>query len=133
MLREMDSRELTEWQIYEKLEPFGEWRSDLRMAVIASILANSNRDTKQKPQPYKPQDFMLKFDQELDEDGEVVQQHRGQSPEDMLAVFRGIVEQFNARPDPPGLEPAVPVESTAEQVVATPDPSLVATNGKAAE
>jgi len=31
---------------------------DFRAAIIASIIANVNRDPKKKPTPYKPQDFM---------------------------------------------------------------------------
>jgi len=31
---------------------------DFRTAIIASIIANVNRDTKKKSTPYKPQDFM---------------------------------------------------------------------------
>ena len=45
---------------YFTLEPFGdEW---LRTALIASVIANANRDAKVKPEPFKPEDFMPKYD-----------------------------------------------------------------------
>lgn len=41
---------------YYSLEPFGEERADLRMAIVASLIANANRDPKHEA--YKPEDFM---------------------------------------------------------------------------
>lgn len=40
---------LREWQEYERLEPFGAWRDNWHMAVIASVLANIHRDPKRAP------------------------------------------------------------------------------------
>ena len=41
---------------YFTLEPFGDdW---LRTAVLASVIANANRDAKVRPEPFKPEDFM---------------------------------------------------------------------------
>lgn len=44
-------------QIYE-IDPWGEERADLRMGVVASTIANVNRDPK-KSRPFKPSDFLL--------------------------------------------------------------------------
>jgi hypothetical protein len=43
---------------YASIEPFGEERADLRAGIIASVIANSNRDRKRKPEPFSPYDFM---------------------------------------------------------------------------
>lgn len=43
------------------MEPFGEERADLRAGIIASTIANANRDPKRRRKPYKPEDFMPKF------------------------------------------------------------------------
>jgi hypothetical protein len=43
---------------FAKLEPFGEQRADLRMAIQAALLANIHRDKKRRSEPYKPADFM---------------------------------------------------------------------------
>lgn len=47
---------------YAELEPFGEERADLRSGIIASVLANVNRDAKKHPKPFTPQDFMPVFE-----------------------------------------------------------------------
>ncbi len=52
------SREITEWMAYSKVEPFGLYQEDFRMAMICSVLANCNRDPKKKKEPYKPEDFI---------------------------------------------------------------------------
>lgn len=43
---------------YHQLEPWGEERADLRAGIIASTLANINRDPKRHPEPYGATDFM---------------------------------------------------------------------------
>ena len=48
---------MTEWAIVYGLEPFGDERADLRSGVVASTIANVNREKKRKP--YKPEDFLL--------------------------------------------------------------------------
>lgn len=40
--RRMTSREQSEWQVYEELEPFGERREDYRAASICLTIANAN-------------------------------------------------------------------------------------------
>lgn len=62
MLRKISSRQLTEWMAFSKLEPFGEERADLRMGILAALIANVNRDPKKQPAPYEPDDFMPNFD-----------------------------------------------------------------------
>jgi hypothetical protein len=51
-----------EWAEYCTLEPFGEWRDDVRNAQLCALIANVNRDPKRRPEPYAIQDFMLQFD-----------------------------------------------------------------------
>lgn len=61
MLAEMKPHHLGEWLALYRIDPWGEWRADLRMGIHASVLANVNRDPKRKPQPYTADDFMPKF------------------------------------------------------------------------
>ena len=42
---------------YYEIDPWGEERADLRMGIMASVIANTNRDPK-KSRPYKARDFM---------------------------------------------------------------------------
>lgn len=52
----LSSNDLSEWMAYFRVEPFGEDRKDLRMGILASVIANSNRGKSQRP--FKPSDFM---------------------------------------------------------------------------
>jgi len=56
----MSSYEFSEWIAYAQIEPFGEYRDDLRSALIASVMANAWRGSKSKP--YKIKDFLLNFE-----------------------------------------------------------------------
>jgi hypothetical protein len=64
----MDSRELSEWMAYERIEPFGEMRADLRAGIVASVVANANRT---RGDAFKPADFMPNFDREEEVEVEV--------------------------------------------------------------
>lgn len=56
MLERMSAEELTEWQAYARIEPFGEDRADLRAGMVASMVGNVN--LKKGAKPFKPADFM---------------------------------------------------------------------------
>ena len=66
LLEEISSQELTEWQAFYNLEPFGEERADLRSAIVASTVANVNRNRKSKPVPLEA--FLPRFEQETEDD-----------------------------------------------------------------
>ena len=59
LLDSISYSELISWGAYYRVEPWGEWRADVRSAQIATILANVNRDQKKKPEPYTIKDMML--------------------------------------------------------------------------
>jgi hypothetical protein len=61
MLDRMTWQQLCGWVAYHRQNPFGEARADLRTGILASLIANVNRDPKRKPQPYKAEDFIPKF------------------------------------------------------------------------
>lgn len=58
LLAGISSSELTELLAFHAVEPLGEERGDLRAAIVASTLANVNRDSRKRPRPYKPEEFM---------------------------------------------------------------------------
>lgn len=58
----MSSREFAEWMALYDLELFGDKRADLRAAIVASTVANVNRDPKKRRKAYSPEDFMPKFE-----------------------------------------------------------------------
>lgn len=57
---EIDSREFTEWMAYATLQPFGDERADLRMALTDCLIANGLRALggTTKGDPFKLEDFM---------------------------------------------------------------------------
>ena len=59
MLARMDSRELSEWIAWYNFEPFGEERADMRSAIIACVVHNTQ--CTKKTQMKKVSDFMPKF------------------------------------------------------------------------
>lgn len=60
MLAVMPLRVLREWAIYAQYEPFGEERGDLRMSILASVMANLWGRKKSAP-PFKLKQFMPEF------------------------------------------------------------------------
>lgn len=61
LLDRVDSRELTEWEAYERVAgPVGPERLDLLFASLMSTIANVNRSKKTKP--FKPEQFMPRWD-----------------------------------------------------------------------
>lgn len=60
MLARVDSRELTEWEAYERVAgPVGDERLDHLFAMLQATIGNVNRSKKQKA--YEPEAFMPKW------------------------------------------------------------------------
>jgi hypothetical protein len=62
-IEQLDWGQALAWRAYAQIEPFGEERADLRSGIVASVIANVNRDPK-KGKAFNPQDFMPKFGSE---------------------------------------------------------------------
>jgi hypothetical protein len=67
-IEQWSNSEIAEWSAYYELEPFGQERSNLHAATIASILANANRG--KDAAPFSVQDFMYKTAEEAREEEE---------------------------------------------------------------
>ena len=80
LLNRISSQELTEWQAFYQMEPFGEVRDDYRMAILASVVANCHRG--KKGRKAKPMDFMPKFGEDKE-----------QTPEEMQAKLKRALMQ----------------------------------------
>ena len=76
MLNLLTSSQLSEWEAYDKLDPVGDWRSDYRMANIMAMIANVNRDSKKKPEPYNILDFMPEWDGSKEEKQQSVEDQK---------------------------------------------------------
>ena len=86
-----------EWMAYAKTEPFGERRDDLRSGVVASTIANANRDAQKHPEPFSPADFVLNFRDEDDGDGSAsASASRGRRPLRDRSAWSGVKAMFKA-------------------------------------
>lgn len=66
MLAEMTSAQVTEWAAYAAVEPFGEERSDYRMAYALAVIVNMFQG--KDGTPVKPTDLLPKVGVLADED-----------------------------------------------------------------
>lgn len=57
MLNRFTSRELTEWKAFSAIEPIGQDREDVRMALLLSMLGNIYRAANDRA--FTPQDFIV--------------------------------------------------------------------------
>lgn len=74
----MGALEFAEWMAFFRVEPFGDVRGDLQAGIVASTVANVNRDPK-KRRPFSPADFLPDFEKSRAEGGK---------PSEVYAVFR---------------------------------------------
>jgi len=58
MLADLSASELDDWYKFMRHEPIGPERTDYGFALLASILANVNRDPKRR-KPFSLDDFLL--------------------------------------------------------------------------
>lgn len=54
----LSASQLVGWMRYAEIEPFGEFRHELRHGQVMALHSNINRDSKQRPEPFKALDFM---------------------------------------------------------------------------
>lgn len=55
--QEIDSHEFCYWMAYYGLEPWGETVADMRHGIAVATLANINRNTEARPEPYFTRGF----------------------------------------------------------------------------
>lgn len=93
LLREIDAKELIEWQLYDQMDPIGMGdRADVNAATIAATIANANRDPKRRSRPYSPDDFIPRYAPR--EDPKVLEVREKQ---DRAMQMLAYVEQLNVR------------------------------------
>jgi hypothetical protein len=54
----MQAAEFTLWIAYSEIEPFGPLHDELMAGQVCATLAETHRDTKRRPSPFTPSDFM---------------------------------------------------------------------------
>jgi hypothetical protein len=59
MLERMPASLLAEWMAFDRLEPVSlGYRAEVGSGIVASVIANVNRDPKRRREPYAASDFM---------------------------------------------------------------------------
>lgn len=64
----VSSREFAEYWAAYQLDPWGPELEDHRTGIVASTIANVNRDPKKRPRPYTPDDFTPRFGAAVDDE-----------------------------------------------------------------
>lgn len=85
LARSLTAKQFMEWEHYAALEPFSELRDDYRIASIVQMLANVNRGSKQKA--YQLQDFLLKFGEQ--------EEQQGNTREMQIAAIRAVAMAYS--------------------------------------
>lgn len=96
MVEGLPNRVFVEWARYYSTEPFGEIRADARMAVLASLMANSWLRGKGQPQ-FEPPQFMPTFGP---------QKTKEKTPDEMLELVIGIHKAYGGTVTYAGNDPA---------------------------
>lgn len=76
--------EFCEWLAFMSVEPIGDRRSDLHFAMLESLIANVNRDPKQRSKAYEVKDFLFDFWDDRPKPS-------------LLDKFKAIAERINAQ------------------------------------
>lgn len=91
----LTSRQISEWEAYDRIDPIGSWREDFRFAKLESLITNIVQqlyaEKGKKPTLTTPLDFMV------DWAGDKVQESKQQSVEDMKAVLMGLAKDQNKK------------------------------------
>lgn len=88
LMSEMGSRELSEWMAYNEIEPFGPWRDDLRMGILAATVANTGFG--RPDPPVQAADFIPDFlGQDDTEPTEAEQAEKVRANFEMLRLLTG--------------------------------------------
>ena len=93
MLEVLTSKQLSEWEAYDRLDPIGAWRDDFRLAYLSSLLTNLTISVhgKKGTQSTNPMDFMLDWDLGK------VKEPKKQTTEEMKAVLMGLAKHQNRK------------------------------------
>ena len=89
MMERMSAEEFIQWGVFLSIEPFGDFRADVHMAIIASTIANMSGKTVRRDT--KPADFIPNFMATKT----LVQ--TAQSPDEMRANFLAVFENVKRK------------------------------------
>jgi len=82
----MGHAEFVDWMAYYQIEPFGGARGDIQAALVASLIANANRDAKKRPEAFRPGDFVPDW---------WGSRQAAKEPESLIAKFKMLTEKLD--------------------------------------
>jgi hypothetical protein len=88
LMRRMSARELAEWRVYYRLEPFGAERDAAHAGVISATVANFS-GFRRSGDVFKPSDFMVDYLQAPEELTEEQEAERQAARE--MELYRALV------------------------------------------
>ena len=93
----MTEEQLLEWQLYDQLDPVGEFRADYRLAHLSALIVNivnSMNNTKaRKPKLITASEMMIEWGIDSNEEPEIKQQ----SIEEMKKAIQKIAKAFGPK------------------------------------
>lgn len=93
---QLTSRQISEWEAYDKIDPIGSWRDDFRLAKIESLITNivqqlyAKKGT--KPKLTTPLDYMPDWTGDRE-----VAEPKKQSVEEMKEILMSFASSQNKR------------------------------------
>jgi hypothetical protein len=95
-LDQLTSKQISEWEAYDRIDPIGSWREDFRGAKLESLITNIVQQLYAKkgstPKVTTPLDFMVDWSGEKQE-----AEPKKQSMEDMKSILLGIAKAQNKK------------------------------------
>jgi len=95
-LDQLTSKQISEWEAYDRIDPIGAWRDDFRIAKIESLITNIVQQLYAKkgytPTVTTPLDFMVDWTGDRKEE-----EPKKQSVEEMKSILMGIAKTQNKR------------------------------------
>jgi hypothetical protein len=89
LMRRMSARELAEWRVYYRLEPFGAERDAAHAGVISATVANFS-GFRRSGDVFKPSDFMVDYLDAPEPEPSEEQREKLQAQRE-LALYAGLV------------------------------------------
>jgi hypothetical protein len=94
-LDQLTSKQISEWEAYDRIDPIGTWREDFRMAYLSSLITNLTISVhgKKGAKTTSPIDFMPEWDKDAIKLGKPTQ-----TVEEMKQILLGIAKTQNRKP-----------------------------------
>jgi hypothetical protein len=107
-LDKLTSKQLSEWEAYDRLDPIGTWREDFRMAYLSSLITNLviSVHGKSGAKTTSPIDFLPDWDEQR---SEVMIESDKALPEQIKDIFGAIARKQKQKID---LSKRPPVKKT---------------------